>query len=100
MSDGWFLSGVYYGYPVCCIDEFIYYAESGLYDEREDRKLNGTGYVPCKECNQKSERELLETISYNRLHWEKFPKSGPDEDSFVDHSRWVAEMFLESLERH
>jgi hypothetical protein len=98
MYDDFFLSGIYYGYPTCCIDEFIFCVENGSFMQREKRKLNGTGYVPCEECNQKSERDLLKTINDNRLHWQKFPKSGPNKSSFVEHSRWVAEMFLESLE--
>lgn len=94
MSDGWFLSGVYYGYPPCCIEEFIAYAESGNFSDRPDRKLNGTGYVPCKSCNEKSEKELVKDINRNRLHWQKFPKSGPNKNSFIDFSRWVADMAL------
>ena len=94
MSDGWFLSGIYYGYPVCCIDEFIYYAESDLCDEREDRQLSGTGYVPCKKCNEKSERELLDAIDNNRIHWQKFPTCSPNTEAFVDFTREVAATYL------
>ena len=97
MSDGWFLSGIYYGYPVCCIDDFIYCGETKSYKSREKRKLDGTGYVPCSACNKKSEEELVQAINDNRLHWQKFPKCGPNTEAFVDFSRCVAATFLESL---
>ena len=98
MNYEWILSGVYYGFPRCCIEEFVLYAESGSYLERETRKLSGTGYVPCTKCNQKSEEELVKIINDNRLHWQKFPKDGPNKKSFVNFSRWVAVMFLENSE--
>jgi hypothetical protein len=96
MSDGWFLSGIYYGYPVCCIDEFIHYGETDSYEDREKRKLCGTGYVPCEECNKKSEEELVEAINNNRLHWQKFPTCSPNSYAFVDFTHMVAATFLEN----
>jgi len=98
MSDAWLLSGVYYGYPLCCIDEFTEYAE-GKKDlsRRGKRKFNGTGYVPCEECNKLSKETLLKQIESRRLHWEPFPKCGPNTEEFADFSRWVANTFLESF---
>lgn len=69
--------GEYYGYPPCCIAEFIEfvlnYSRGGM-DERGKRKFNGTGYVPCVECNKKSVEELLATISANRKCETTFPE--------------------------
>ena len=59
--------GEYLGFPKCCIDEFIYV------DTAPTRKLNGTGYVPCALCNEKSEDELVSEISKNRKCEEPFP---------------------------
>ena len=62
--------GEYYGYPPCCIAEFLEFVlfgyKNGTYPDREDRKLNGSGYVPCIECSKKTEAELLITIAVNR----------------------------------
>lgn len=39
-----------------------------------DRKLKGTGFVPCAVCNLKSEEEILEEISRNRVCPVPFPE--------------------------
>lgn len=61
--------GQYYGYPPCCIAEFIQFVldlKDGKNSVRERRQLNGTGYVPCKSCNDKTKDQLLETITQLR----------------------------------
>jgi hypothetical protein len=68
----WQELGTLYGYPQCCINEFL--IEAG---NQHGRKLKGTGYVPCRGCNKKDKKELLEVIRINR----KFPLPFP-EDSF------------------
>lgn len=65
--------GEAFGYPKCCIDEFIGFVE-GKNKRESVRKLWGTGYVPCVECNKKTEKELIDFISQNRKHGQKFPK--------------------------
>lgn len=65
--------GLYFGYPQCCIDEFVKGFIAGTGFKRKKRKLNGTGYVPCAACNKKSEKQLLKTIATNRKHAEPFP---------------------------
>lgn len=60
--------GVYLGFPKCCIDEFL--EECG---NKGKRKLDGTGYVPCRICNEKSEQELIEAISIKRVCKDPFP---------------------------
>ena len=98
MSNPFLLSGVYYGYPKCCIEEFIQQYESGEYITRGNRKLKGTGYIPCVKCNNLSEAALKHEINSARLHWEPFPKQGPDTYEFVDFSRMVADLYLNSYE--
>lgn len=56
-----------FGYPDCCISEFIYCIASRTIHRRETRKLAGTGYIPCYECNSKyTEQELVDNINKNR----------------------------------
>lgn len=57
-----------FGYPECCIREFIMtrfggmrYITSGL-----TRKLDGSGYIPCCKCNKKTEQDLILEITKHR----------------------------------
>lgn len=58
---GWREIGTQYGYPACCIDAFVnleHIKHPGRY------KLDGTGYVPCRECNERySEQEMADRIN-------------------------------------
>jgi hypothetical protein len=68
--------GTYFGYPSCCIDEFIAYAldsDNLNRPTRPRRQFHGTGYVPCAACDTKSRDALLETIAKNRKHSRPFP---------------------------
>jgi len=68
--------GEYFGYPPCCIADFIEYVlvyQKGQAPIRGQRKLTGTGYVPCPKCNEKSVAELLSYIAANRQHPKPFP---------------------------
>lgn len=68
--------GAYFGYPSCCVQEFVDFVkhlDSGKHIDRGLRKLTGTGYVPCVKCNEKSEQDLLSEIAKNRAHPEPFP---------------------------
>ena len=71
--------GRYFGYPECCIKDFIkrvgiFRSTKGL--KMEKRKLHGTGYVPCPECNKLDKKTLIETIKKNRAHPQPFPEDG------------------------
>lgn len=70
----WKVIGKQYGYPECCIEEFVKLEHIG-----EVRKLHGTGYIPCKKCNEKSEKELINTINAARNHCLPFPKENREE---------------------
>lgn len=62
--------GKYFGYPKCCVEEFL------KFEHMQDvRKLYGTGFIPCKKCNEtKSRRELKSEIARNRICPTPFPK--------------------------
>ena len=69
----WLLTGIALGYPTCCIKAFI--ALKHLGDDRE-RKLQGTGYVPCDHCDKtKTTQELVDTI--NRARESSIPPFSP-----------------------
>lgn len=65
--------GEYFGYPKCCIAEFIEFVLSRGTIKREKRKLNGSGYVPCAKCNKLTKQQLIRNIQTNRKHNEPFP---------------------------
>lgn len=69
--DKWHLHGKYFGFPDCCIEEFCSPDFVPLLNE--PFPLNGTGYVPCKECRKKSVKELVKVIAENRKCPVPFP---------------------------
>ena len=59
----WRLTGVFLGYPRCCIDSFVALQHFG----QPARKFNGIGFVPCALCNEtKSEAQLIEESNTKR----------------------------------
>lgn len=55
----WIAQGIKFGYPLCCIVEFC--ALEHLKDKKP-RQLEGTGYVPCSQCN--TEFGLMQLVSH------------------------------------
>ena len=59
-----------YGYPQCCIDSFcddLSDISKLMSEERGSRKLTGTGYIPCVDCNEKyTVEQLIDNINTNR----------------------------------
>lgn len=41
----WIINGLYFGYPTCCISEFI---EGKCFTEDQYKVSNGSGFIPCK----------------------------------------------------
>lgn len=72
----WHDFGRYFGFPECCIESFSTLEHVG----GPPRKLYGTGYIPCPECNKKTKRQLLATIKKTRLARKPFP----EEESWKD----------------
>ena len=66
--------GMEFGYPPCCIAEFVQAYVTGAYKIRPKRKFHGTGFVPCKTCNKKTQEQLLSEIAARRVHALPFPK--------------------------
>jgi hypothetical protein len=66
-------TGEYFGYPSCCIKEFIKDCNNKItYKDRGKRKCHGTGYIPCEKCNTKSIKDIINTINKNRKHDKPF----------------------------
>ena len=59
-----------YGYPQCCIDSFcddLSDISKLMSEERGSRKLTGTGYIPCVDCNEKyTVEQLIDNINTKR----------------------------------
>lgn len=59
--------GTYYGYPSCCTDSLLNDIDTGYFLIRPERKLSGSGYIPCKECDEKyTPEQLVENINKKR----------------------------------
>lgn len=72
----WVHMGAYYGYPDCCVNEFVYRILNR--EKAPKRKFYGTGYIPCKKCNRKTKAQMLEYITKNRGHKQPFPYDDSD----------------------
>ena len=68
----WEAYGIYFGYPRCCVDNFLrnvmipfWYENKNLYPS--GRLLDGTGFVPCPKCNKEhTEKSLVDLINSKR----------------------------------
>lgn len=77
MKNRFISTGRYFGYPDCCIAEFLQRVIKHLNGEKLKplgRKLSGTGYIPCESCNKKTKAELIAVIAKNRKHSKPFPQ--------------------------
>lgn len=66
-NSWWVFMGKYFGFPECCIKSFC----SG--NNKESSLFDGTGYVPCRCCNQKIVspqvmQEFTNDINSKRYH--------------------------------
>tara|TARA_B100000700_G_scaffold264816_1_gene302798 strand:+ start:14442 stop:14795 length:354 start_codon:yes stop_codon:yes gene_type:complete len=68
----YYLQGIIYGYPKCCIKNFLNDVDKGGKVDYESVFL-GTGYVPCEKCAMLEENTLNNIIHNNRLVNIKFP---------------------------
>jgi hypothetical protein len=67
--------GTICGYPPCCIKDFINYRNYRLSSPHwKPRQLDGTGYIPCPSCNEKTREDLLEAIAVRRVSSVPFPE--------------------------
>ena len=59
--------GIELGYSHCCIKSFIKDILEVRILYRQERKLNGSGFIPCSTCDSRlTEEELIETINAKR----------------------------------
>lgn len=81
IPESWTIRGRYFGFPECCIQEFLPRIDMSTEDmlKEEPRKLDGTGYMPCSVCNEKPEAELIKVINSNRRSPQAFPIEEIDE---------------------
>lgn len=60
----WISMGMQFGYPPCCIMAFVQLEHIG----EPERKLHGTGFIPCKLCNEEfTEQQLVDQINKHRF---------------------------------
>lgn len=63
----WRALGKAFGYPECCVADFVAFISDPMQSFRKPRLLDGTGFVPCQVCNTtKSEEELIAEINAKR----------------------------------
>lgn len=77
--------GVYYGFPKCCT--------KALFTKKRSMKNGwwiGTGYIACKQCEDKPEAEIREGIASRRLAPKPFPI---DDMDTPEHTVHFLEMF-------
>lgn len=85
--------GKYLGYPSCCINDFMNnFGRKNVIM----RKLSGTGYIPCQNCNKKTENELLFEINKKRI----CPTIFPNDLDKIDMSNVMKTALLSELEKN
>lgn len=82
----------YLGYPSCCINDFM---KNFGRKKVILRKLSGTGYIPCVNCNKKTEKELLFEINNKRI----CPSAFPNDLNKIDMSNIEQTKLLSVLEK-
>lgn len=66
--------GLHLGYPECCVESFIIDVALCRFLTRPERKLSGTGFIPCAKCDEcMTEEQLIKRINEARKHPTKFP---------------------------
>ena len=76
--------GEYFGYPPCCIDEFM--RTRGSHNKERSKASKNTGFIPCSAHTEQilaGEIRLKDLIT-NRTCNTRFPK---DEDELLDQYR-------------
>lgn len=80
----WFLAGVAFGFPKCCIKYFSGAVDANpfstefLFPETEGMWFSGTGYIACPECQKLPEVELRAVIDQHRFVKTPFPEQDPN----------------------
>lgn len=79
MLEPWYYTGKFYGYPDCCIDDFVSRIITEEYSdgmtEAQHQVHDGTGFIPCHSCATKivNGETTLEGLIQNRQCSNPFP---------------------------
>jgi hypothetical protein len=77
----WASAGVYFGFPICCIQRFCQGHGSSIYNKFPDHKMIGTGYVPCPLClDISNHKDFIKLIQKHRHCKFAFPDEGDDNE--------------------
>jgi hypothetical protein len=80
----WRALGQHYGYPACCIEEFLKDCCQVTKDRFPGAPWLGTGYIPCPCCAEKAISDfddfVTAVIAPARCANAVFPEEGPEED--------------------
>jgi hypothetical protein len=81
----WELTGKFYGYPQCCIDEFVNHFGPFFLRPEEVQKTAQDGFLPCRNHAKEilSGKVKIEDIIKDRICSKPFPIDGMD-DSGVE----------------
>lgn len=64
--EHWTKLGNSFGYPKCCIEHFCATEFTAQLEYYQGSVFDGSGFVPCPECNEKPWMELIAQINGRR----------------------------------
>ena len=73
--DMWDMYGQFYGFPMCCIANFIN-RPIGSPHLPVDHPFSQTGFVPCPKCLERDYTDLIEEIKSKRFFSKPFTEKG------------------------
>ncbi len=71
----WMEMGLQRGYPMCCIEAFL------VGEQKRGGFFEGTGFVPCSCCYDRTPEDLISTIDTNRQIDHTFPFDSEKEEA-------------------
>lgn len=75
----WKALGEYFGFPECCIKEFLETACQSTKDRYPEGPWSGTGFLPCLQCSEKAlefKSFVRDYITPHRVCPTPFPRNG------------------------
>lgn len=78
-NEHFIISGVYFGYPSCCIKSFLegikYIGSFKRFTVAQNLIMDESGFIPCHKCSIKIIKNSLtkNDIIKNRIHEEEYP---------------------------
>src|SRR5688572_12216263 len=90
-QNWWRVSGIYYGYPQCCVDAFCRLDHhKDKYKDPKTGRLRGyqidvsknTGFVPCRKCAERIHKGevKLQDLIVGRSAKRQFPRQSSQDD--------------------